>query len=279
MCNVCGRWAGFFRKVHDSCLDIPPSVLPSKPVHQGGNLVLTVGSSDLPRIKTLLTDGSMLGKVQADGSMKAANITSISVRPKITGKNASRIIASVPQLQGVVGRELRRAHITDVWCIAAVTAKLLDNATLASTESGFVKWCRSEDAPVDIKGIEKARLEALFWAAFALDNAAKHIERMFGDDLEDTFPFFKIESYACRLHADGALDGFTALRDDKIWECLWPPNGWLCSCTVLSLLLGDVEDESLARSPGIERVGSVAAFDATSWHLKSPRSSIKIVSS
>jgi hypothetical protein len=118
----------------------------------------------------LPTDGTFAASSAAlAGAARTPGVATVGVRLKRIGPFADRITGTIPELQMIVGRELQRGHIDDLWTGPAVTAKLLDPATLAETEGKFIRWCRSEEAPQRIRIFDPARLGLLFWAAWALE--------------------------------------------------------------------------------------------------------------
>lgn len=279
VCTKCGRWAGFFRSQCRVCASASTGLNAETEAIVALHPPLRTQEGHRPDMFSVQTDGSFSDASEALAGFSTklgSSVKRIGVRAERKGPNARRLIASVPELQMIVGRELRRSHIDDTWTGPIITAKLLDAATLNATEADFLRWCRSEDAPAPVRMFDKERLGLLFWAAWALDNSATHLDQTFDEAICIALPFLQISAFACRNHEGTLLDNFTAKWDDPIWTTIWPPNDWLCSCNVISLLESQVSDIAVAKQPGIARLSPDTWVKCSEWYTRSPRAALKL---
>jgi len=179
----------------------------------------------------------------------------------------------IPQPHPIIMGLMKKADCFDHAAAATLTLKLIEPATAAMTERDLIKWCKSEDAPMQIRSLERKWYALFFWVGWAV---AKPLRERCDDesptsDLDYVFPYRMLDSYGCRLKSHADQDRFVASCHDKIWELIWPPNGWLCGCSVLSLLAGEVEITADADIPGIERFDPKLLKSYYEWPQRSVR--------
>lgn len=61
-----------------------------------------------------------------------------------------------------------------------------------------------------------------------------------------------------------AMEGYTAPRNDPIWDSWWPSNGWGCRCVIDTLHQTEIEDENITPSgamPKMPETGKVPMPD------------------
>lgn len=96
----------------------------------------------------------------------------------------------------------------------------------------FYRWCQGAAAPVWAARLQKKWAQLLFGScAFAMYAGDRN-------QMLAAFPFFDyLRVYGgtvfCSDHRE--LNGFVARKDDPIWGYIYPPNGWMCACSVLGL--------------------------------------------
>ncbi len=270
------KWASWFRKWCSHCLPAQSSSPRREPrcSFPVSRQVTELRHSGTKAIKMATDISYASSSASLEAGIKMQGVRSVGVRLTRTGPHAARVMRTIPELQTIVGRELRRENIDDLWTCPRITAKLLDPATLAASKEGFIRWCRSDEAPAMVHRFDQDRLAVLYWAALALDASAKNLESQLEEGAEYAFPYFQLDAYACRIPKHASIDGFIAKRDDPIWEIIWPPNGWLCACTVQPLLEMDVEDVTVASQPGISRLESAIWVDYSQWYTRSPLNTI-----
>lgn len=305
-CDVCGLWAGIFKKRHGDCIPRESSTELASRIADAiktalepiahGRFEIIVGANNIPDEQPVLEIPPASPTVRPSlppiaNAMSASEVAALIARrplanreeilrkrgPQRTGPHARRIQASVPELHSVVGRLLRRKHVTDESVGPQVTAKLLELATSNGTEREFLKWCQSMSAPNEVRDLDKEWLGALFWTASALNVSARKMEEIWDEAIAEAFPFIQLDSYACRIPSHTALDQFTARREDPIWQIIWPPNDWLCQCSVIPLVKCDIENEALSMAPGHERLDPKLVFGCTDWYTRSPRAALKLL--
>lgn len=116
----------------------------------------------------------------------------------------------------------------------------------------FQKWCDSIESPWQLGRLDEASRKLLF-NSIALES---YSSLRLKDMREATFmmPLWRYwcGSIYCAPHA--SLEGFVARFDDRIWETIYPPNGWMCGCSVAPMLESDLKNEKLPTSVADPRV-------------------------
>jgi hypothetical protein len=246
-CEVCGRWAGFFKRVHDQCATVNPEIVtPAAPVIQRP-VELTAGFAFGPAMPT--------------------NAVIWGVR--------SVMEPFVPDTRSVLIEALNWAKVDDQdHAIATTIASQLATANATgAAQAGFLEWCRDESSGVD--QLSYAWHHLLWWAGFAMEHAQQGLDQTWQNDKNSIFPYFELCTYGCPCPSHQALDGFVARNISPVWLSAWPPNDWLCNCIVLSML----EDGALERrrSPTRKRQRLSTKFldKSRNWHQRSPEAAIE----
>jgi len=119
-----------------------------------------------------------------------------------------------------------------------IARKILDFVTDGATERDFMRWRESEEAHPCAAQLSKEWAQLLF-RSLALATYSHHQHTMLPIDPE-IFPFLEYASATtyCKKHA--SLDGYIARPDDPIWNDIYPPNGWVCGCSVMPIMAMDV---------------------------------------
>jgi hypothetical protein len=185
---------------------------------------------------------------------------------------------SIPQLHPVLMASLKRAEVEDVaYAVSAnIAAKLIHPDTLNEGVGVFIEWCHSEVNGVPQMG--RPWYELMFWAAYSLDAAELRAQQLWDDGPRSVFTHFELWADGCRVPTHAALNNFVAHRDDDIWSYIWPPNDWLCGCTLVGLLPSEALERDGVNVPGIQRVDEKLMNRCISWDNKSTRSAIKLLS-
>ncbi len=183
-----------------------------------------------------------------------------------------------PELPELVASLLHSAGCYEPSAAAAIGAKLLDPATEQLTVPTFRKWCQSEAAPVQIRYLERGWYELFFWCGWSLRYSNRNFQQIFvdGEDLGEVFPYLMLDSLGCRVKYHHLLDGLIGMRKDAIWEALWPPSGWLCSCTARQLMADDPEGQALIARGASQNLNGALFASLTDWPMTAPGDALKI---
>jgi len=186
-----------------------------------------------------------------------------------------------PELLELISSLMHSASCYDHAAAAAVEAKLLDPAAEQMTVPIFRKWCMSEEAPVQMRCLERPWYEIFFWCGWSLHYSNRNFEQVFVEnaDLGDVFPYLMLDSSACRVKYHRLLDGLIGMHKDAIWEALWPPSGWLCSCTTRQLMAEDPEAQALIARGASQNLNGALFATLTDWPMTPPLDALKISSS
>lgn len=219
-CDVCGRWAGIFRKRHSDCvprenaeafaLKLADSLRASlKPME---NIEITVSTCPALEVSIVANEKPVI-EVASSFDMK----TNFSPPP-----DASAIIDVV-----------RRTTF-----IGASNQDLIDAVTRITNSGGtdraFYKWLNENG------GCDRFWAEMLF-GTLSLAIYSNH-HRMQHLEVREFLPYWELSSMTtfCRSHS--RLDGLVRRWDDPVWADLYPPNGWMCGCSVLAGAKEDFAD-------------------------------------
>ena len=93
-------------------------------------------------------------------------------------------------------------------------------------------WCTSGEAPTGVARLSRKWAELLYSSVTLHIFSADRRKSML--DVSKALPMWRCDSPTGFCAPHRALDGFTARFDDPIWERIYPPNGWVCGCSVLS---------------------------------------------
>ena len=117
-------------------------------------------------------------------------------------------------------------------CVLAISARMLGLVAQEALDRDFVRWCRSAEAPQLLARLDK-KWASLLFTSVALA-AYSHRNRSTLLAVSSGMPYWVLGcmTQACAPHS--TLDGFAAKFDDPIWQFIYPPNGWMCGCSVLA---------------------------------------------
>ena len=115
---------------------------------------------------------------------------------------------------------------------------ILDLVRAGAVDRDFWKWCMSEKSPGSVKGLRKNWAELLFDSvALHTYNADRRSQLL---TTSSVLPFWQLSCIPRSCVGHRSLDGFTARSDDAVWREIYPPNGWVCGCSVVPLMASDV---------------------------------------
>jgi hypothetical protein len=147
---------------------------------------------------------------------------------------------------------------------SAISDQLLQMIRSGSTARDFVKWCRCAEGPQSIAGLDE-RWASLLFSSVALATCSHHayLESI---GLSAFMPYWMLSSVTDLCSPHSVLDGFVARIDDPIWKDIYPPNGWLCGCSALSVGTSDAE-----REQGLNReIPASVRAECSGWMTKRP---------
>ncbi len=125
-----------------------------------------------------------------------------------------------------------------------------------SIEKGtpFEEFKKNVDDLFDRMGIGETNpwhLETVFRTNIQTAYNAGNWEKMNTPEFVDMFPFYRysaiLDSQTRPSHR--AMHGFTARRDDPVWDEWWPPNGYRCRCGIIAINKFRAAREGITLSP------------------------------
>jgi hypothetical protein len=179
--------------------------------------------------------------------------------------NAYRLRATSPRSQnGGSGAQMEWSIRKQRNWADSATNKIVALIGRGAVDRDFVSWCRGNDAPQSASFLSTEWAKLLFGSVGLATYAHHQRDAMLGIARGAPFWWLTSMTYACRSHS--CLDGFVARYDDPIWELIYPPNGWLCGCSVLAIGAEEPEAEEGRKIVVPDNV----AHDCTTWLNKRP---------
>lgn len=169
-----------------------------------------------------------------------------------------------PLARRMICRVLQWNGIDPAGCVELVSAEILRLTCAGRLDQDFVRWCDSAEAPQAISGLERKWRELLFGSVTSATYSAHHQACFLR--VANALPYWEMFCMTpyCAQHA--ALDGFVAKYDDPVWESIYPPNGWMCGCSVGAIA---ASDPNAARS-GTREVSPELRKLCSTWLSRRP---------
>ena len=146
-----------------------------------------------------------------------------------------------------------------------IARRILDFVNNGALVRDFRRWCISPEAPECVSQLSKKWAELLFCSVVS-DIYSCHRHKQNLEVSSDLFPFWQIYggAYYCKRHS--SLDGFVARPNDPVWNEVYPPNGWMCGCSVLAIMKMDVRPRTRISRP----ISEALRLECTSWLQSRP---------
>jgi len=148
----------------------------------------------------------------------------------------------------MVEQVLRWDGIYRADAVPVIAQHILKSAKKGETERDFRRWCNTPDAPFCISSWQEyatphsdsRKWPEILFTSVVLDIYASHRYNQIRESSNEDFPYWQLDcmSRYCKKHS--SLDQYIARPDDPIWEDIFPPNGWMCGCSVLPIMDFDV---------------------------------------
>jgi hypothetical protein len=142
-----------------------------------------------------------------------------------------------------------------------IAQQILSLVSSGGTERDFRNWCISSDAPVciatwqngAIKGSISRKWAELLFVSISLGIYSSHRYKQ-NKEFTEAFPFWQYfcDCRYCKKHS--SLDGYVAKPDNLIWNDIYPPNGWMCGCSVLAIMEMDIAPRTRIGRPLNEKL-------------------------
>jgi len=134
--------------------------------------------------------------------------------------------------------------IEDVDAVDAIVGGVLALVNAGQTESEFLRWCDSVESPWQLGRLDRSSRQIIFDSIAFEASSFERLNQMREPDTAAALPLWRywIGAEYCAPHA--CLDGFVARHDAPVWESIYPPNGWMCGCSVTPMLESDLKWES-----------------------------------
>jgi len=133
------------------------------------------------------------------------------------------------------------------------------------TERDFRRWCESGDSPEPLRYFP-TKWGTLLFSSVSGAICACHQRKQLLEVSEGIFPYWQLFSMSRFCGKHSSLDGFIAPPSDPIWADIYPPNGWMCACTVIVLLQEDVPRRARISRP----ISEVIRAECRNWLLNRP---------
>lgn len=164
----------------------------------------------------------------------------------------------------MVSRVLQWDGLNPEGLIEPICDKIRSLVGNGGMDRDFRKWCCSSDAPLALASLSRE------WADLLLTSVTLHIyshgQLLSNLSMTELMPvwIYDCQAPACKKHR--SLDRFVARYDDPVWKSIYPPNGWLCGCSVLA-----IAEEDLEYAPGNHRdIDPRLIEPCTSWLDQKP---------
>ena len=139
----------------------------------------------------------------------------------------------------------------------------------------FSKWAESDAAPSELRCLDRRWLYLLFWCG-TTEYDRRRIDQMYYEGAAEVLPYIMLDAYACPLPAHQQMDKLIAMHGAPIWAQIWPPNGWLCRCTTISLLEDDPEAQAVIAKGANQNLSAELFESCHNWPNKAPIEALRI---
>ena len=133
-------------------------------------------------------------------------------------------------------------------------------------EREFLRWCQSSKTCSDLRSIDKRCASLLYHSLKLTMYSADHLTSLQTAALSGVYPYWRlwVNTRFCAGHK--SLNNFVARFDSRIWEFIYPPNGWVCGCAVTVI---DENDPLVAGSRNLA-VTDELKHRCTNWLDRKP---------
>jgi len=164
----------------------------------------------------------------------------------------------------IVDRALTWAGVSSKSDVSLVIGEAMRLIGEGARDEEFIQWCRNSHGSNDLNFIDKRWARLIYGSLLLATYADRQRESNLLDaELRPYWRYFAGSEH-CAGHAP--LNGYIARWDSTIWEFIYPPNGWMCGCAVLSLSEDDLEIKSAKQ----RRVSERMKQRCTQWIDKRP---------
>ncbi len=167
-------------------------------------------------------------------------------------------------------RLLNWADVRDADVVPLVVTRVLEIVNSGRTDREFLEWCKNHGS-IDLNFIDK-RWAKLIFGSLAMAIYSEHRRQQILD-VAHTLRYWTLwtGSQFCAGHK--SLNRFAARWDDPLWAAIYPPNGWMCGCSVAPCL--ESEPEVLASKR--RRISSAMKIKCTSWFDRRPVAQLRLL--
>jgi hypothetical protein len=169
-----------------------------------------------------------------------------------------------PLAAQMITRVLQWNGVDTGTAVDAVAAQLLALANDGSEPRSFWKWCVTDEAPYEVRGLSKKWADLLFASVsmylMSVDRRKQSLA------VTKALPLWRYDRVTEYCSGHRSLDKFVARFDDPIWEKIYPPNGWLCGCVVLAVMDGG----QLGEKVSTRKIPEDVLLDCSDWLNQRP---------
>ena len=161
---------------------------------------------------------------------------------------------------------LRVAHVEEQALLdlmkERLTKALSEGTTFVDFQDGLEEIFKAHG----VTPLNPSHLNTVFSQNLSTAYEAGHYIQARRPELAEAFPLYQyntMQDLEVRP-SHRAMDGYTASRNDPIWDIWWPPAGFGCRCEVDLLHQMEIEEEGIAPSgelPRMPETGAVAMPD------------------
>jgi len=105
-------------------------------------------------------------------------------------------------------------------------------AVKCHNEREFQRWCQGSKTSSDLRSIDRRCVSLLYQSLKLTIYSAEHLTSLQIAAQSGLYPYWRlwVNTQFCVGHK--SLNNFVARFDSGIWEFIYPPNGWVCGCSV-----------------------------------------------
>ncbi len=143
-----------------------------------------------------------------------------------------------------------------------LTSALSDGTTFVDFQDGLEEIFTAHG----VMPLNPSHVQMVFDQNLSTAYEAGHYMQARRPELAEAFPLWQYQTMGDMevRPSHQAMDGYTARRDDPIWDSWWPPSGFGCRCNVDMLHRTEIEEEKIKPSgamPKMPETGRAAMPD------------------